>query len=167
LSRILAVELREIRLPLVRPFRTSFGTERDKRVILAKVEIDLLPGRPPALVHLAVEVAVAVDMWRRVRATEHVQHVMGAGGVFIALLEYGPVYRGQRTFRVMAAPPQLEAGDFAYNTVQIFVPGQLGLQQFFEFDAHTFCLYVVVGSQDAIGAVLPTVNELVGSLTVT
>jgi hypothetical protein len=92
--------------------------------------------------------------------------VMGAGGIFIAVLEYGPVYRGQRTFRVMSAPPQLEASDFAYNTVQIFVPGQLGLQQFFEFAAHTFCLYVVVGSQDAIGAVLPAANELLASLTV-
>jgi hypothetical protein len=93
--------------------------------------------------------------------------VMGTGGVFIALLEYGPAYRGQRKFRIVQAPPQVEATEFAYNTVQIFVAGQLGLQQFFEFKAHTFCLYVVVGSLDAIGVVLPLVNELVGSLTFT
>ena len=93
--------------------------------------------------------------------------VMGAGGVFIALLEYGPVYRGQRTFRVMQTPPRLEEVDFAYNTVQVFVPGQLGHQQFFEFKSRTFCLYVVVASLDTIGAVLPVVNDLVGSLSVT
>lgn len=32
-----AVELREVVLPLVRPFRTSFGEERDKRAILVRV----------------------------------------------------------------------------------------------------------------------------------
>jgi O-succinylbenzoate synthase len=44
MSRILAVELREILLPLVRPFRTSFGVERDKRVILAKIETEKAVG---------------------------------------------------------------------------------------------------------------------------
>ena len=33
-----AVELVEVALPLVRPFRTSFGEERDKRAILVRVE---------------------------------------------------------------------------------------------------------------------------------
>ena len=32
-----AIELREVALPLVRPFRTSFGEERDKRAILVRV----------------------------------------------------------------------------------------------------------------------------------
>ncbi|MGH2557320.1 MAG: o-succinylbenzoate synthase [Actinomycetota bacterium] len=32
-----SVELREVALPLVRPFRTSFGEERDKRAILVRV----------------------------------------------------------------------------------------------------------------------------------
>src|SRR5918999_542325 len=31
------IELREVALPLVRPFRTSFGEERDKRAILVRV----------------------------------------------------------------------------------------------------------------------------------
>jgi O-succinylbenzoate synthase len=33
-----AIELREVALPLVRPFRTSFGEERDKRAILVRVD---------------------------------------------------------------------------------------------------------------------------------
>ena len=33
-----AIELVEVALPLVRPFRTSFGEERDKRAILVRVE---------------------------------------------------------------------------------------------------------------------------------
>lgn len=35
---IRSVELREIALPLVRPFRTSFGEERDKRAVLVRVD---------------------------------------------------------------------------------------------------------------------------------
>jgi O-succinylbenzoate synthase len=35
--RIGEVELREVALPLVRPFRTSFGEERDKRALLVRV----------------------------------------------------------------------------------------------------------------------------------
>jgi O-succinylbenzoate synthase len=37
---MVSVELRMIRLPLVRPFRTSFGTENDKQAIIVKVETD-------------------------------------------------------------------------------------------------------------------------------
>jgi o-succinylbenzoate synthase len=36
--RIRAVELREVALPLLRPFRTSFGEERDKRAVLVRVD---------------------------------------------------------------------------------------------------------------------------------
>ena len=35
---IRSVELREVALPLVRPFRTSFGEERDKRAVLVRVD---------------------------------------------------------------------------------------------------------------------------------
>jgi O-succinylbenzoate synthase len=37
---IRAIELREVALPLIRPFRTSFGEEREKRAILIRVEGD-------------------------------------------------------------------------------------------------------------------------------
>ena len=40
MSRIRAIELRLIGLPLVRPFRTSFGEETEKVCILARVETD-------------------------------------------------------------------------------------------------------------------------------
>jgi O-succinylbenzoate synthase len=40
MSRVRAVELRLVALPLRRPFRTSFGTETEKTCILASVETD-------------------------------------------------------------------------------------------------------------------------------
>ena len=39
-----AIFLRELNLPLVRPFQTSFGTTKDRRVILAEVHSEGLIG---------------------------------------------------------------------------------------------------------------------------
>lgn len=44
MTRVRAVELRLIGLPLVRPFRTSFGEETEKVCILARVETDDAEG---------------------------------------------------------------------------------------------------------------------------
>ncbi len=42
--KLQAVELRRIRLPLVAPFRTSFGVERERDVLLVKVTTDQAEG---------------------------------------------------------------------------------------------------------------------------
>ena len=39
-----AIELREVAIPLVRPFRTSFGEEREKRAVLVRVLTDRSEG---------------------------------------------------------------------------------------------------------------------------
>jgi O-succinylbenzoate synthase len=44
MTRVRSVELRLVRLPLVRPFRTSFGEMHDKECILARVETDDAEG---------------------------------------------------------------------------------------------------------------------------
>lgn len=44
MTRVRAIELYLIGLPLVRPFRTSFGTDTHKECILARVEIDGAQG---------------------------------------------------------------------------------------------------------------------------
>lgn len=44
MSRVLAVELLLVELPLVRPFRTSFGEVADKRCVLVRVETDEAEG---------------------------------------------------------------------------------------------------------------------------
>ncbi len=44
MTAVRALELRLVRLPLVRPFRTSFGVETDKVCILARVETDDAEG---------------------------------------------------------------------------------------------------------------------------
>ena len=42
--RIDAILLRELRLPLVKPFQTSFGTTTDRRILLAEVQAEGLTG---------------------------------------------------------------------------------------------------------------------------
>src|SRR5579863_3700014 len=42
--RIDAIILREIRMPLVRPFETSFGVTTDRRIVLAEVQSEGLSG---------------------------------------------------------------------------------------------------------------------------
>jgi o-succinylbenzoate synthase len=42
--RIDAIILRELRIPLVRPFETSFGVTRDRRILLAEVQSEGLTG---------------------------------------------------------------------------------------------------------------------------
>lgn len=44
MTRIRSIELRLIALPLVRPFRTSFGVETEKVCVLARVETDRAAG---------------------------------------------------------------------------------------------------------------------------
>lgn len=40
MTRVRSIELRVVHLPLVRPFRTSFGVETEKECILARIETD-------------------------------------------------------------------------------------------------------------------------------
>ncbi len=44
MTRVLALELRLVSLPLVRPFRTSFGEERTKEAVLVRAETPEGPG---------------------------------------------------------------------------------------------------------------------------
>ena len=44
MSRVVAVELLQVELPLVRPFRTSFGEMTEKRCVLVRVETDAAEG---------------------------------------------------------------------------------------------------------------------------
>jgi len=42
--RIDAINLREVRMPLVRPFETSFGVTRDRRILLVEIQSEGLSG---------------------------------------------------------------------------------------------------------------------------
>ena len=42
--RIDAIHLRELHMPLVRPFETSFGVTRNRRILLAEVRSEGLTG---------------------------------------------------------------------------------------------------------------------------
>lgn len=91
--------------------------------------------------------------------------VMGADGIFLSLLEFGPDSVGKALFRSEGLP-SLSAEDFAPHTMQRPMPGQSGAQYFFSIGGRPFCLYVALGSHARRRQVVPEVNQVLASLSV-
>jgi hypothetical protein len=70
--------------------------------------------------------------------------VMGESGVLMALVEYGDECVGSALFDHPRPVPRV--AEFAPDTLQRRISGQLGYQRFFTEAGRAFCLYVVVGS---------------------
>ena len=85
--------------------------------------------------------------------------------VFVVLFEYGPESVGRRLFAAQRMPRPLTAGAFVPSVLRRALPGQSGTQWFFTESGRPFSFYAVLGSQ-ALGAQLvPLVNQLLSSLT--
>jgi hypothetical protein len=90
---------------------------------------------------------------------------MGPSDVFVTLFEYGPQSVGTALFARQGRPPALAAGDFSPVTLRRGIPGQSGTQWFFTEAGRPFCFYAVLGSHTQRGLLVPRVNEVLGSLT--
>lgn len=90
--------------------------------------------------------------------------IMGADGIFISLFEFGPESVGKALFSARGLP-SVTAGDFAPHTMQRPLPGQSGAQYFFTHGERAFCLYVVLGSHARRRELVPEINEVLGSLS--
>ncbi|MFP3916151.1 MAG: hypothetical protein ACLFWM_14830 [Actinomycetota bacterium] len=90
--------------------------------------------------------------------------VMRPGDVFVALFEYGPESADRPLFSTRGIP-LIHPRDFDRNALQHGLPGQSGLQRFFNIDGRPFCLYVVVGSHIDRADVVDEVNLLLASVT--
>lgn len=91
--------------------------------------------------------------------------VMGADGIFLSLFEFGPESVGRTLFQAEGLP-EPEPGDFAPQTMQRPLPGQSGAQYFFSVGGRPFCLYVVLGSHSRRRELVPEVNQVLASLSV-
>jgi hypothetical protein len=94
-------------------------------------------------------------------------NLMGPGDVFATLFEYGPESVGRALFAAPGLPTSLAAADFSPMTLRRGIPGQSGTQRFFTEAGRPFCLYAVLGSHTLRRTLVPRVNQLVGSLTLT
>ena len=88
-----------------------------------------------------------------------------AQDVFATLFEHGPQSVGTALFARQGRPPALSADDFSPMTLRRGIPGQSGTQWFFTEAGRPFSFYAVLGSYTQRGLLVPRVNEVLGSLT--
>jgi len=92
--------------------------------------------------------------------------LMGPNDVFATLFEYGPESVGTRLFERQGRPLALSSGDFSPTVLRRALAGQSGTQWFFTEAGRPFSFYAVLGSHALAPALVPRVNQLLGSLTV-
>jgi hypothetical protein len=90
--------------------------------------------------------------------------VMGAAGVLMALVEYGSESVGTALFDRPRPVPRI--AEFAPDTLQRRIPGQLGYQRFFTESGRAFCLYVVVGSIRYAPSLLDSGRKILANTTI-
>jgi hypothetical protein len=86
--------------------------------------------------------------------------------VFVSLLEFGPESVGTPLFARQGLPDPLPLSSFSPTRLQRTLPGQSGLQLFFQDNGRAFCLYVVLGAHSRRVALMPKAEQLVASLTI-
>jgi hypothetical protein len=90
---------------------------------------------------------------------------MGPADVFATLFEYGPESVGTALFAQQGRPGALSVADFSPVLLRRGIPGQSGTQWFFTESGRPFSFYAVLGSHAQGPALVPHVNTLLSSLT--
>lgn len=90
---------------------------------------------------------------------------MRVGDVLVVLFEYERQAAGRALFSAVGVP-RVTARDFDPDALQHRLPGQSGLQRFFQEGGRAFCLYVVVGSHLDRADVVADVNAVLESLDI-
>lgn len=93
--------------------------------------------------------------------------VMAASNVFIALLEFDPPSATTPLFASRGLGLPLPAVDFDPQRMQRNIPGQSGLQRFFQVGGRAFCLYVVLGSHLRRSVLADLASQALQSLMIT
>ena len=91
---------------------------------------------------------------------------MDRNGIFAALVEFDSASAASALFSREGVPTRLAANDFAPDQLNIAVPGQSGVQQFFRVGSRPFCLYVVMGSHSRRGVLVPELNRVLSGLSI-
>ena len=91
--------------------------------------------------------------------------LMGPSDVFATLFEYGPESLGTALFARQGRPSALLRGGLLPHDAAARDPGQSGTQWFFTEAGRPFSFYAVLGSHALRPALVPHVNTLLSSLT--
>jgi hypothetical protein len=95
-----------------------------------------------------------------------VVELLGPADVFVCLLEFDPSSVGTPLFATTGLPG-LTSDMFRPKQLQRILPGQAGVQRFFNAAARAFSLYVVVGSMSNVLSLTGRANQVIGGLTIT
>ena len=91
---------------------------------------------------------------------------MDAFSALVVLLEHGRASAGTALFRAQGLPGDLRPADFSPTTLQRLVPGQAGVQRFFQVSGRPFCLYAVLGSWARAARLVPVVNQVLAGVAI-
>ncbi len=72
--------------------------------------------------------------------------LMREGDMLMILFEFEPASTRRALFR-HKGPPEIRSEDFDANRLQRTLPGQAGVQYFFQTAGRAFCLYLVLGAE--------------------
>ena len=92
--------------------------------------------------------------------------LMGAGDVFVAMVEFEPSSAQQALFAARGLPLPLRPDDFSRASLQVSLPGQAGTQRWFGEAGRAWCLFVVLGSWDRRDALVERANQMVAGVEV-
>ena len=92
--------------------------------------------------------------------------VMEDDDVYIMLVEHDADSVGTALFSQVGLPRQLDPDEFSTTTLQKVIPGHAGTQRFFVERGRPFCLYVVLGSYELRGQLVPRANDVLATVEV-
>jgi hypothetical protein len=92
--------------------------------------------------------------------------LMGSGDAMFILLEYHPDSAGTALFAPSGLPRALSPDAFSPACLQRGIPGQAGVQLFFNQNGRAFCLYAVLGSYAMRYLVVPSLNSALAGIQI-
>jgi hypothetical protein len=91
---------------------------------------------------------------------------LGPGDAIVVLKEFDPAETRYPLFDTVGMPRDLDPDWFGPATLQRSLPGQAGVQLFFQEAGRAFCLYVVLGAYARRNDVVPEVNAVLATIRI-
>ena len=91
---------------------------------------------------------------------------LGPADAIVVLKEFDPSETAYVLFSAQGLPRDLDPDWFDPSGLQRTIPGQAGLQLFFQEGGRAFCVYVVLGSFARRNDVVPKVNEVLATIRI-
>lgn len=92
--------------------------------------------------------------------------LMGDRDIFIVLFEHEPASAQTALFGAEGMPRTLEGREFDPSNLRRGIAGQSGYQAFFHEQGRAFCLYVVLGAHARSARLVPVLNRVLGTVTI-